>query len=58
MCGGLSPATSLATCKLKATGGKWSRQSFDVGVPAGTHKLTFVMKGGTGGMLLKNFRFE
>ena len=48
----------LATCKLKATGGKWSRQSFDVGVPAGTHKLTFVMKGGTGGMLLKNFRFE
>lgn len=48
----------LGTCRIKATGGKWSTQSFKVSVPQGVHKITFVAKGSTEGMKLKRFVFE
>lgn len=48
----------LASLPLKATGGKWSVQKFNVDIPEGDHKLTFRCKGMTDQTLLKNFRFE
>lgn len=48
----------LGTCNVKATGGKWARQSFKVDVPQGVHKITFSINGGTNQMRLKNFEFE
>ncbi len=50
--------TVLARFPVKATGGKWSRQSFKVQVPEGRHHLTFRLKGDTDQVLLKNFQFE
>ncbi len=48
----------LGTCNVKATGGKWSLQSFKVDVPQGVHKLTFSVHGGTNQAKLKHFLFE
>lgn len=48
----------LATHHVKATGGKWSQQSFKAPIPQGTHKITLVCHGDTDQVLLKNLKFE
>lgn len=48
----------LGICNVKATGGKWSRQSFKVSVPQGRHRITFVLEGNTDKVKLKNYQFE
>lgn len=48
----------LGTCRVKATGGKWSLQNFKVNIPQGVHKITFTTRGSTEGMKLRYFLFE
>ena len=48
----------LAVCPIKATGGKWSKQSFKAIIPQGTHKITFTIKDSSKQIKLKNFKFE
>ncbi len=47
----------IATLPIKATGGKWSCQTFKLNVPTGHHKLAFCCKGGIEQMILKNITF-
>ncbi len=48
----------IATHRVKATGGKWARQTFNAPIAAGTHKITLVCRGGTDQMYLRNMQFE
>ncbi len=48
----------IATHHVKATGGKWARQTFKAPITAGTHKVTLVCRGGTDQMYLRNMQFE